>query len=134
AFGMDVIAWSTNLTAAAAAAAGVRRVEKDELFRLGDVITIHLQLSERTIGLIGAADLALMKPGALLVNTSRGPVVDEPALIDALRAGRISAALDVFATEPLPPGHALLTLPNTVLTPHLGFVTRGTYERYFRET
>ena len=135
AFGMEVIAWSQNLTEAAAGAAGVRRVDKEDLFRLGDIITIHLVLSERTRGLIGAMELALMKPTALLVNTSRGPIVDEPALVDALRGRRIGgAALDVFSTEPLPTGHPLLTLPNTVLTPHLGFVTRTTYERYFGET
>lgn len=135
AFGMEVIAWSQNLTREAAATAGVRRVDRDDLFRLSDILTIHLVLSPRTRGLVGAAELALMKSDALLVNTSRGPIVDEPALVDALRERRIGgAALDVFATEPLPPGHPLLMLPNTVLTPHLGFVTRRTYERYFRET
>jgi phosphoglycerate dehydrogenase-like enzyme len=135
AFGMEVIAWSQNLAAGAAAAAGVRRVDKDDLFRLSDILTIHLVLGSRTRGLVGAPELALMKPDALLVNTSRGAIVDEPALVDALRERRIGgAALDVFATEPLPPGHPLLTLSNTVLTPHLGFVTRRTYERYFRET
>jgi phosphoglycerate dehydrogenase-like enzyme len=134
AFEMEVIAWSENLTAGRAEAAGARRVEKEELFRLSDVLTIHLVLSERTRDLVGAAELALMKPGALVVNTSRGPIIDEPALVEALRRGRPgAAALDVFATEPLPPGHPLLQLHNTVLTPHLGFVTETTYRRYFKE-
>ena len=135
AFEMDVIAWSQNLTAEHAAKAGARLVEKDDLFRQSDILTIHLVLSPRTRGLVGARELELMKPTALLVNTSRGPIVDEEALIAVLRDRRIGgAALDVFANEPLPPGHGLLAVPNTVLTPHLGFVTETTYRRYFSET
>jgi phosphoglycerate dehydrogenase-like enzyme len=135
AFEMDVIAWSQNLTAERAAESGARYVEKDDLFRLSDIVTIHLVLSPRTRALVGARELALMKPTALLVNTSRGPIVDEDALVSALRERRIGgAALDVFDREPLPPGHPLLGLPNTVLTPHLGFVTETTYRRYFHET
>jgi phosphoglycerate dehydrogenase-like enzyme len=135
AFEMDVIAWSQNLTAERAADAGARRVEKDELFRLSDILTIHLVLSPRTRALVGARELGLMKPTALLVNTSRGSIVDEEALVSALRERRIGgAALDVFAHEPLPQGHPLLGLPNTVLTPHIGFVTETTYRRYFQET
>jgi len=134
AFGMDVIAWSQNLTAEAAAAAGARRVEREALFREADVLTIHLVLSDRTRGLVGPAELALMKPTAYLVNTSRGPIVDEAALAEHLRAGRIAGAgLDVYSVEPLPPGDALRTLPNTVLTPHLGYVTERTYRTFYRE-
>jgi phosphoglycerate dehydrogenase-like enzyme len=134
AFGMEVIAWSQNLTAEAAAAVGARRVEREELFRRADVLTVHVVLSERTRGLVGRADLAAMKPTAYLVNTSRGPVVDEAALADHLRAGRIAGAgLDVYSTEPLPAGDPLRTLPNTVLTPHLGYVTEGMYRRFYGE-
>lgn len=134
AFGMDVIAWSRNLTAEAAAAVGARRVEREELFRLSDVLTIHLVLSDRTRGLVGPAELALMKRTAYLVNTSRGPIVDEAALVEHLRAGRIAgAALDVFSVEPLPPGDPLRTLPNSVLTPHLGYVSERTYRTFYVE-
>lgn len=129
AFGMEVIAWSEHLTGERAADAGARLVSKEDLLGRSDVLSIHLVLSERTRGLFGAADLALMKPTAVLVNTSRGPIVDEAALVDALRSKRIAAAgLDVFDREPIPPGHPLLSLENTVLTPHLGYVT----ERGFR--
>jgi phosphoglycerate dehydrogenase-like enzyme len=132
AFGMDVIAWSQNLTAEAASAAGVRRVEREELFRLADVLTIHLVLGDRTRGLVGEAELAAMKPTARLVNTSRGPIVDEAALVAHLRAGRIAgAALDVYDIEPLPADHPFRTLPNTVLTPHLGYVTERTYRTFY---
>jgi phosphoglycerate dehydrogenase-like enzyme len=132
AFGMEVRAWSQNLTADAAAQVGVTRVEKDELFAESDVLTIHLVLSERTRGLVTAADLARMQPSAYLVNTSRGPIVDEAALIAALREGTIAGAgLDVFDTEPLPPDHPLRTLPNTVLTPHLGYVTERAYRIFY---
>ena len=135
AFDMEVIAWSQNLTAERAAEAGAVRVERDELFARSDVLSIHLVLSERTRGLVGARELALMKPAALLVNTSRGPIVDESALVSALAQRRLAAAaLDVFDAEPLPPDHPLRTLPNTVLTPHIGFVTERTYRRYFTET
>ncbi len=124
AFGMDVVAWSQNLTDERAAEVGVRRVERDELFATADVVTLHLLLSRRTRGLIGADDLARMKPTAVLVNTSRGPVVEQQALLDVLHTGRIAGAgLDVFETEPLPRDHPLRTAPRTVLTPHLGYVT-----------
>ena len=132
AFRMEVIAWSQNLTAERAAAAGATLVPKDELLRRADLVSIHLVLSDRTRGLLGAPELALMKPTAYLVNTSRGPIVDEGALLDALRQGRIAGAgLDVFDQEPLPPGHPLLSAPRTVLTPHLGYVTRETYRVFF---
>lgn len=132
AFGMRVIAWSQNLDARRAASAGVEAVSKDTLLRTSDIVTVHVKLSERTTGLISAADLALLKPTAYLVNTSRGPVVDEAALADALRAGRIAGAgLDVFGTEPLPAGHPLRTAPRTVLTPHVGYVTAGTYQAFY---
>jgi phosphoglycerate dehydrogenase-like enzyme len=132
AFGMDVIAWSENLRAEDAAALGVRAVGRDELLRTADVVTIHTRLSERTRGLIGAAELRAMRTGALLINTSRGPIVDEAALVAALHAGEIAgAALDVFDREPLPPDHPLRTAPNTVLTPHLGYVTTGAYRVYY---
>ena len=134
AFGMEVSAWSQNLTAEAAGQVGVTRVEKDELFAESDVLTIHLVLSERTRGLVTAADLAKMQPTAYLVNTSRGPIVDEAALVRVLREGAIAgAALDVFDTEPLPPDHPLRTLPNTVITPHLGYVTDRAYQIFYRQ-
>jgi phosphoglycerate dehydrogenase-like enzyme len=134
AFGMDVVAWSQNLGAEAAATAGARRVEREELFRLADVLTIHLVLSDRTRGLVGAAELALMKRSAYLVNTSRGPIVDEAALVEHLRAGRIAgAALDVYGVEPLPAGDPLRTLANSVLTPHLGYVSERTYRTFYGE-
>jgi phosphoglycerate dehydrogenase-like enzyme len=129
AFGMEVIAWSEHLTEERARQAGAHLVSKEELLRQSDVLSIHLVLSERTRGLFGAGDLALMKPTAVLVNTSRGPIVDEVALVDALKSGQIAAAgLDVFDREPIPPDHPLLSLENAVLTPHLGYVT----ERGFR--
>jgi phosphoglycerate dehydrogenase-like enzyme len=132
AFGMDVIAWSANLRAADAAALGVRAVALSELLETADVVTIHTRLSERTRGLIGAAELAAMRPDALLVNTSRGPIVDEDALVAALHAGQIAgAALDVFDVEPLPVDHPLRTAPNTVLTPHLGYVSTGSYRVFY---
>ncbi len=135
AFGMQVIAWSQNLTAEAAAAAGVRRVSKEELLRTADVVSIHLVLSGRTTGLIGAAELALMKPTARLVNTSRGPIVVEAALIDALANHRIAgAALDVFDTEPLPALHPYRRIENLLATPHIGYVSRGLYERFYRDS
>ena len=134
AFGMDVVAWSQNLTDDRAAEVGVRRVERDELFATSDVVTVHLLLSKRTRGLIGADDLARMKRTAVLVNTSRGPIVQEPALLEALHAGRIAGAgLDVYDVEPLPADSPLRTAPRTVLTPHLGYVTRGTYEVFYGE-
>jgi phosphoglycerate dehydrogenase-like enzyme len=134
AFGMDVVAWSQNLTEAAAPEAGARYLPRDEFFATSDVVTVHLKLSERSRGLVGATELAAMKPTALLVNTSRGPIVDEPALIDALRTGAIAgAALDVFDTEPLPTDHPLRTLPNVLATPHLGYVADRPYRIFFRD-
>ncbi|KDE98322.1 2-hydroxyacid dehydrogenase [Mycolicibacterium aromaticivorans JS19b1 = JCM 16368] len=133
AFGMDVIAWSENLTPEAAAEAGATYVGKDELFSRSDVLTIHMKLSERSTGLVGAAELAQMKPKALLVNTSRGPIVDEAALVDALRTTTIKAALDVFDTEPLPQAHPLRTLDNVVATPHIGYVADRPYRIFFRD-
>ncbi|HEY8609700.1 MAG TPA: D-2-hydroxyacid dehydrogenase family protein [Roseomonas sp.] len=133
AFGMRVIAWSQNLTAETAAEHGVERMEKDALLREADVVTLHLVLSERSRHTIGAAELALMKPGAFLVNTSRGPLVASAALESALREGRIAgAALDVFDEEPLPAGASIAALPNTVLTPHLGYVTRGNLTTFYQ--
>jgi len=122
AFGMDVIAWSQNLTAQAAAEVGVTRVEKHELLERSDVLSIHVVLSERTTGLVGAADLARMKPSAVLVNTARSRIVDQDALVAALAAGRLAGAgLDVFDEEPLPVDHPLLGLTNVTLTPHAGY-------------
>ena len=134
AFEMNCIAWSQNLTAERAEAAGARLVTKDQLFAEAGIVSVHLKLSERTVGLVGAAELALLGPDGLLVNTSRGPIVDEAALVEALRQGHISgAALDVFDTEPLPPGDPLRTMPNTVLTPHLGYVSRDAYAVFYAE-
>ena len=128
AFQMDVIAWSENLTAERAATIGATRVEKEELFRRADIVTIHPVLSARTRGLVGAAEFAAMKPTAYLVNTSRGPVVDERALLAALEGQRIAgAALDVYDREPLPRDHPLRRLDNVVMTPHLGYVTVENY-------
>lgn len=128
AFGMDVIAWSQNLTAERAREAGAQLVGKDELFARADVVSIHVVLSPRSRGLVGAAELKRMKPTAFLVNTSRGPIVEEAALLESLRAKRIAGAgLDVFEPEPLPKGHPLLGLDNVVITPHLGYVTEEGY-------
>jgi phosphoglycerate dehydrogenase-like enzyme len=125
---MEVLAWSQNLTDERAAEVGARRVAKEELLARADVVTIHLVLSARTRGLIGAADIARMKRTAFLVNTSRGPIVDETALVEALRGGRIAGAgLDVFEVEPLPADHPLRRLDNTVITPHLGYVIEEGY-------
>lgn len=134
AFGMETIAWSQNLTPGRAAAHGVTAVSKKDLFARADVLSVHLVLSERSRGLVGAPELAAMKRDALLVNTSRGPVVDEAALLDALRREEIGgAALDVYDVEPLPTDHPLRALRNVVLTPHLGYVTREQYEIFFRD-
>jgi phosphoglycerate dehydrogenase-like enzyme len=134
AFGMDVVAWSQNLTDERAAEVGARRVGKDDLFAAADVLTVHLVLSDRTRGLVGKPELDRMKPTAVLINTSRGPIVDEQALLAALDAGTIrGAGLDVFDREPLPEDHPLRTAPRTVLSPHLGYVTEKTYEVFFRE-
>jgi phosphoglycerate dehydrogenase-like enzyme len=133
AFEMQTIAWSQNLRAEHAAAHGVEAVAKEELFRRADVVTIHVKLSARTRHVVGEAELAAMKPAAYLVNTSRGPIIDEAALLRALRAGSIAGAgLDVYDIEPLPVDHPLRTAPRTVLTPHLGYVSTGNYEAFFR--
>lgn len=128
AFGMEIIAWSQNLTEAHAVASGARRVDKATLFAESDVVSIHLVLGERTRALVKAEDLARMKKTAFLVNTSRGPIVEEAALLTALEEGRIAgAAIDVYDNEPLPADHRLRRLANTVLTPHLGYVTVENY-------
>jgi phosphoglycerate dehydrogenase-like enzyme len=134
AFGMEVVAWSQNLTAEAAAGQGVTRVEKDELFATSDAISIHLVLSDRSRGLVGERELGMMKRGAILVNTSRGPIVEEAALVNALREGRITAGLDVFDQEPLPEDHPLRTFPNAVLTPHLGYSTMPVFRQFYGES
>jgi phosphoglycerate dehydrogenase-like enzyme len=135
AFGMNVIAWSQNLTPERAAAANVELVSKEELFRRADVVSVHVVLSDRTRGLVGAAELAMMKPTARLVNTSRGPIVVEAELIAALRAQKIAgAAIDVFDQEPLPLDHPFRTLPNVLATPHIGYVSRGLYTRFYQDT
>ena len=132
AFGMNLVAWSQNLTAERASEFGARLVSKDELLSESDIVTIHLVLSDRTRGLLGERELSLMKRSAYLVNTSRGPIVDESALVGALESGAIAGAgLDVFDIEPLPLDHKLRSLPNTVLTPHIGYVTAETYRIFY---
>src|ERR1700720_2713027 len=134
AFGMTVLAWSQNLTAEKCREAGVDYATKDDLFRQSDFITVHVVLSDSTRGLIGAAELGLMKPTAFLINTSRGPIIDEAALIAALRQRKIAGAgLDVFDVEPLPLDHPLRKMDNVVITPHLGYVSKQNYRRYFAE-
>jgi phosphoglycerate dehydrogenase-like enzyme len=134
AFGMNVIAWSQNLEQASAERFGVTRVDKETLFRTADVLSIHLVLGERSRGLVGAAELALMKPSAVLVNTSRGAIVDEPRLIEALQRGQIAGAgLDVFTQEPLPDTSPLRRLPNVVLTPHQGHHVEEFYQVAFTD-
>jgi len=135
AFKMSVLAWSQNLTAERAAQCGATLVAKDELFARSDIVTVHVQLSERTRGLVGARELALMKPTAYLVNTARGPIVDEAALVHALQARAIAGAgLDVFDEEPLPPNHPFKQLDNTLLMPHAGYVTEDQYRVRYRDT
>jgi phosphoglycerate dehydrogenase-like enzyme len=135
AFGMQLIAWSQNLAEDKAREAGATRVEKDELFRRADFITIHLQLSPRTQGLVGAKEFGLMKPSAFLINTSRGPIIEEAALLTALRERRIAGAgLDVYDVEPLPENHPLRKMDNAVITPHLGYVTQDTFRIFYRQT
>lgn len=132
AFGMQVVAWSQNLTPERAAEAGAARVSKEELFRTSDFVSIHLVLSDRSRGLVGAAELALMKPTAILVNTSRGPIVDEPAMLAALASGRLAhAALDVYDREPLPADHPLRRMDNVTLSPHLGYVSEDVYRTFW---
>lgn len=132
---MKVLAWSPNLTPQRCEEAGVAYATKEGLLKESDFVTLHIVLSERTKGLIGAADLALMKKSACLINTSRGPLVDEAALIDALTNKTIAgAALDVYDTEPLPKGHPLRSLPGALLTPHLGYVTQDNYRIFYGQT
>jgi phosphoglycerate dehydrogenase-like enzyme len=134
AFGMDVVAWSQNLTDERCAEVGVRRVDKSELLSSADVVTLHLKLGPRSVGVIGSADLAAMKPSAYLVNTSRGPLVDTDALVNALDSGSIAgAAIDVFEPEPLPADDRLRIHPRVLPTPHIGYVTRQTYQVFYPE-
>lgn len=132
AFGMKVMAWSENLTDESAAKVGVQRVSRQELLASSDFVTIHLRLSDRTRGLIGSAELSLMRPDAYLINTSRGEIVDEAALLAAIRSGDIAGAgIDVFAAEPLPADHPFRTAPRILATPHIGYVTRPTYDIFY---
>jgi phosphoglycerate dehydrogenase-like enzyme len=135
AFGMDLIAWSQNMTPEAAHAAGAVLVSKDELFEQADILTIHLVLSDRTRSLVGAAELAKMKPTARLINAARGPIVDEQALISAVRNKQIAgAAIDVFDIEPLPASHPFRTLDNVLATPHIGYVSKGLYRTFYEDS
>jgi len=129
-----VLAWSPNLDESRAMAAGVEFASKEQLLRQSDVVSLHLVLSDRTRGVLGAAELALLKPQALLVNTARGGLVDEAALLAAVKAGRLSVALDVYDEEPLPPDHPLRSMPGTVLTPHLGFSTHATFRSFYSQS
>jgi phosphoglycerate dehydrogenase-like enzyme len=134
AFDMQVLAWSQHLDHDLARSLGVEPTTKEDLLRRSDVVSLHLRLSDRTRGILGADDLALMRPTAVLVNTSRGPLVDEAALVEALQQGTIAGAgLDVYDEEPLPPHHPLRSSPHTVLTPHLGYVTEETYRIFFTD-
>jgi phosphoglycerate dehydrogenase-like enzyme len=135
AFGMKTVAWSQNLTAEKAQALGAKWVTKEDLLRQSDVVSIHLVLSDRTRGLIGAPELALMKRSARIINTSRGPIIEEAALIQALERGQIAgAAIDVYDTEPLPADHPFRKLNNLLATPHIGYVSRGLYQRFYQDT
>lgn len=135
AFKMNVIAWSQNLTDESAAEAGVRRVDKDQLFREADVVTIHYKLSERSTGIVGAAEFNAMKPTGILVNTSRAPIIDMNALMTVLQSGSIAGAgIDVYDSEPVPVDHPIRTCPRTVVTPHLGYVSHDTYRIFYTET
>jgi len=135
AFGMKVIAWSQNMTAEAADAAGAVLVSRDQLFEQADILTIHLVLSSRTRGLVGPAELGRMKPTAWLINSSRGPIVDEDALIGILRNKHIAgAAIDVFGVEPLPPSHPFRSLDNVLATPHIGYVSERLYKTFYEDT
>jgi len=134
AFGMNVVGWSQNLTDEQAAKAGATRVSKEEMFRTADYITVHYKLSARSQGIVGAQDIALMKPTAHLINTSRGPLIDEAAMISAIREGRIAGAgIDVFDEEPLPAGHFFRTSSKVIVTPHVGYVSHENYVTYFTE-
>jgi phosphoglycerate dehydrogenase-like enzyme len=135
AFGMNLIAWSQNLTPQAAEAVGATLVSKDQLFEQADFLTIHVVFSSRSRGLVGAAELARMKPSARLINTSRGPIVEEQALISVLKNKQIAgAAIDVFDIEPLPPDHPFRTLDNILATPHIGYVSQGLYKTFYEDT
>lgn len=134
AFGMEIVAWSPNLDETRAAEHGAGLVGKNELFETSLAVSIHLVLSERSRGLVGAADLARMPDGAILVNTSRGPIVDEAALLAELSTGRLRAGLDVYDREPLPADHPLRRLPNVVLTPHLGYAAASVFAQLYRES
>jgi len=135
AFGMNVIAWSENLTSERAESAGAKLVSKESLFKQADFLSVHLVLSRRTKGLVGAAELSSMKPTARLINTSRGPIVAEPALVEALDARKIAgAAIDVFDQEPLAPDHPFRTMNSVLATPHIGYVSRGLYDTFYRDT
>jgi phosphoglycerate dehydrogenase-like enzyme len=135
AFGMNLIAWSQNMTPEAANAAGAILVSKDQLFERADILTIHLVLSNRTRGLVGAGELARMKPTARLINASRGPIVEEQALIRVLKNKQIAgAAIDAFDIEPLPPDHPFRTLDNVLATPHIGYVSHGLYKTFYEDT
>ena len=132
AFGMKAIAWSQNLTAERASAQGVELVEKDELFRRADILSVHLVLSPRSRGLVGAREIGLMKPSAIVVNTSRGPICDTEAIVAALKGRRLAyAGFDVYDKEPLPIDHPLRTAPNVILTPHIGYVTEENYRSFY---
>jgi phosphoglycerate dehydrogenase-like enzyme len=134
AFGMKIIAWSQNMTPEIATAAGAYHVTKEELFKLADIVTIHLILSRRTRGLIGTAELALMRPTAWIINTSRGPIIDEAALTSGLQSRAIAgAAIDVFDQEPLPPQHPFRTLDNVLATPHIGYVAENLYRAFYED-
>jgi D-3-phosphoglycerate dehydrogenase len=131
---MNVIAWSPNLTAQRCKEVGVGYATREELFATADIITVHVVLSQRSRGLVGAADLARMKPTSYLVNTARGPIVDEAALLETLKARKIAgAAVDVFAVEPLPVNHPFRKLDNIVLTPHLGYVTEESLRNHYSQ-
>lgn len=135
AFGMKVIAWSQNLTTEHASSIGAVRVEKEDLFRQSDILSLHVVQSERTIGIVGAHDLAMMKPSAILVNTARGGLIDEPTLLAALTERRLGmAALDVYGQEPLPDDHPLRQFSNVILTPHLGYVTEEALRAFYEDT
>jgi phosphoglycerate dehydrogenase-like enzyme len=134
ALNMNVLAWSQNLTAEKAQAAGATFVSKEELLSHSDAVSIHLVLSPRSRGLIGTSDIARMKPGAILINTSRGPIVDEAALINAIQSRRIVAALDVYDREPLPANHPFRSAPNTVMTPHLGYGVQETWTEFYGQS
>jgi phosphoglycerate dehydrogenase-like enzyme len=134
-FGVKLIAWSQNMTAEAAASCDATRVEKDELFAQSDIVSLHVVLSERTRGLVGARELGLMKPTAILINTARGPIVDSAALMAALRERRIAGAgIDVYDEEPLPADHPIRRLDNAVITPHLGYVSEETLRVWYEDT